>query len=510
MVDLSGAGGHLGIAGGPQSGKSTLLRTVICSLALTHSPIEVQFYCLDFGGGALSTLAGLPHVGSIASRLDADRVNRTIAEVTALLADRERRFGALGVDSMPAYRQRRAARTVDDPYGDVFLVVDGWFTLRQEFEAADEAFRRIVARGLNFGVHLLLTASRWSEVHHSMRDQIGSRLELRLGDPVDSAIDLRAAATVPQLPGRGLTPAKAHFLGGLPRIDGVPDPATSADGSRHLVMMVREFWDRPGAPAVRTLPAVLPADDLPPAEGQIRIPLGLGEERMEPVWHNFEDVPHLTVVGDRESGKTNLLRYVARAVTTRFSPKEARIMAVDFHRRLFDSIPDSYRLGHSISVDATKHTVAQAVEGLRTRMPGPDIPPERLRRRDWWSGPRLFVLVDDYDMIGGHESPLVPLIPFLAQGADIGFHVILARGAAGVARMSMDPLVRRLQESNSPDVVLSCPPSSGPSLGGVKPRLLPAGRALLCNRRGAVLIQTPWVEPPPDPEVTQPNAPDAS
>ena len=80
VADLSGIGGHIGIAGGPQSGKSTLLRSLICALALTHRPTEVQFYCLDFGGGTLQGLAGLPHVGGVAGRLDAERVNRTIAE----------------------------------------------------------------------------------------------------------------------------------------------------------------------------------------------------------------------------------------------------------------------------------------------------------------------------------------------------------------------------------------------------------------------------------------------
>src|SRR5690606_24652461 len=36
-VDLSGAGGNVGIAGGPQSGKTTLLRTLVSALALTHT-----------------------------------------------------------------------------------------------------------------------------------------------------------------------------------------------------------------------------------------------------------------------------------------------------------------------------------------------------------------------------------------------------------------------------------------------------------------------------------------
>ncbi|WP_085066266.1 type VII secretion protein EccCa [Catenuloplanes japonicus] len=496
LVDLSGVGGHVGVAGGPQSGKSTLLRNLICAIALTHTPREVQFYCLDFGGGTLGALTELPHVGSVAGRLDADRVNRTVSEVTALLTARERRFAELGVDDIAGYRQRRAdGRITDDPYGDVFLVVDGWYTVRQEFEAAEAAIRQIASRGLGFGVHLILSAARWSEVHHSMRDQIGTKLELRLGDAIDSTIDLRLAATVPALPGRGLTPDKLHFLGALPRIDGLADPATVSDGVRDLAATVADFWTGPSAPSVKTLPAVLPAEDLPAPEGDLRVALGLDEQQMLPHWHHFGEVPHLTVLGDVESGKTNLLRHLARSIMDRYTPAEARIMVVDYRRQLFDAIDEPYRLGYSVSADSTRATVADAVAGLRPRLPGADITPEQLRRRDWWTGPRLFILVDDYDMLGGMDGPLQPLIPFLPQGADIGFHVILTRGAANVSRMSMDPLIRRMQETNSPDVALSCPPTEGSLLGGVKPRNLPPGRALFCTRRGSKLIQTAWADP---------------
>lgn len=163
VADLSGADGHLGLVGAPQTGKSTLLRSLMLSLALTHTPAEVQFYCLDFGGGGLVSTAGLPHVGSVATRLERDRVLRTVEELSQLLERREQLFAARGLESMAAFRALRAEGTVDDPYGDVFLLVDGWATLRQDYDDLEQRVMELAARGLSFGLHVVVSAVRWSK-----------------------------------------------------------------------------------------------------------------------------------------------------------------------------------------------------------------------------------------------------------------------------------------------------------------------------------------------------------
>ncbi|MFD7906487.1 type VII secretion protein EccCb, partial [Kitasatospora sp. NPDC059747] len=475
--------------------KSNLLRTLITGLALTHTPREVQFYCLDFGGGGLSALRGLPHVGGVTGRHDPERVGRTIAEINGIIARREQSFARLGIDSAAAFRRRRAAgdpELADDLHGDVFLVVDGWNTLRQEFGELVQVLGLIAGRGLNYGVHLVITATRWAEVTSALRDQLGTKFELRLGDSVDSMINMRAAATVPKVPGRGLTDDQLHFLTALPRIDGTGDADDLADGVADLAEAVNDHWTGPRAPQVRTLPLMLEAAALPAPEGRLRIALGLEDREVSPLWHDFEESPHLVVVGDSETGKTNLLRHLVNGITTAYTPAEARIMLIDFRRGLFDLVPEEYRLGYAVAVDVLKQIVQGAARAMEGRVPSEDITPARLKLRDWWTGPELFILVDDYDLISapltGH--PFTPLLDHLAQGTELGLHLIVARSANGIARAMSDPLLRRLLDVNTPAVLLSCPPSEGVLFGNVKPRQLPPGRALHITRRRTVQLQT--------------------
>ncbi|MCP2336732.1 type VII secretion protein EccCa [Actinomadura rupiterrae] len=493
VADLSGAGGHAGVAGGPRSGKSTMLRTLVTGLALVHTPVEAQFYCLDFGGGGLSALAGLPHVGGVAGRLDAERVARTVGEVTGVLARRERLFAARGVDSMADFRRRRAAGEFpDEPHGDVFLVVDGWSTFRQDFQDLSMSVAQLAQRALGYGVHLVVASPRWNEITPALRDQIGTRIELRLGDPMDSLIEMRKAREVPRVPGRGLTEDGLHFLGALPRVDGSGDASDVAAGLAALVAAIADAWDGPSAPRVRMLPDELPVAALPEPEGALRVPLGVEERELEPFWHDFSATPHLMVVGDAESGKTNLMRLVARAITSRYSPAEARVMTMDFRRELYEAVPEEYRLGYAVSADVARQMARAAADAIGKRMPGPEITPDRLRSRDWWEGPELFLLVDDYDLMtspmGG--SPFEPLLDMLAQGAEVGLHVIVARAANGVGRAMNEPLLRRLTELNTPAVLLSCPTAEGVLFGNVKPRQFPPGRGLWLSRRTQTQVQT--------------------
>ncbi|MFI5735658.1 type VII secretion protein EccCa [Kribbella sp. NPDC051587] len=493
VADLSGSDGHVGIVGAPMSGKSALLRTLILGLAVTHTPEEVQFYGLDFGGGGIMSISGLPHVGSVATRMERDRVVRTLEEVIQVMELREEAFARHGFESMADYRVARREGRVQDAHGEVFLIVDGWFTLRQDFGDLETKLTEIAARGLSFGIHLIVSSSRWSEIRPWLRDVLGTRFELRLGDSMESEVQGRKAATVPNQPGRGLTSSGYHFLAALPRLDGSSETEDLAVATKSFVEEVRTFWTGRSAPGVRLLPTRLPMADLPkPENNGLRISLGLDEQRLNPVWHDFNAIPHLFVLGDAETGKTNALRLILRSIVNGFAPGDAKVLIADARRDLDGVLPPEYSVGHVVSSDALTELATQAAVSMHERVPGPDISSAQLRRRDWWEGPQLFVVVDDYELLAasGMGTPLEILLPLLAQGANIGFHLIVARSSANAMRGMMDPVLRRLWELGSPALLFSYPKEEGKFLGEAPPRTLPPGRAQLVTRRGIQLIQT--------------------
>lgn len=482
MVDLSGPAGNLAVVGAPQSGKSTALRTLITALAATHDPGQVQFYCLDFGGGGLSAIRTLPHVGAVAGRADPRLAGRIVAECEAVVRRREALFREHGIVSIAQYRKRR--REIDaagDPFGDVFLVIDGWASVRQEFGTLEESIGMLAVQGLSYGVHVALSASRWAEVRPSLRDQIGTRIEMRLGDPADSEINRKAAQHVPRdNPGRGLSREGLHMVIASP----VAEVAAGASA----------------APPIALLPVHVDRETVlrrSGAELGARMLLGLGERELCSIAIDFERHPHLLVLGDNECGKTTTLRTLCREIVRTKTPAQARLSIVDFRRALLGVVESEHLGGYAMSPAALAVSLPGLLESLRARMPPPEATQAQLRSGSWWSGPDLYVVVDDYDLVAGPAGNLLaPIVEFLPYGVDLGLHLVIARRSGGLERAMFEPLLASLRDLGCASLMMSGCSAEGASFGSAASPRLPPGRGILTTRSGDdELVQVAWSPP---------------
>ncbi|WP_409489776.1 type VII secretion protein EccCa [Amycolatopsis sp. cmx-11-12] len=504
-ADFSGAAGHGVIVGGPQSGKSTMLRTLIMSMSLTHTPEEAQFYALDLGGGTLAGLQGLPHVGGVAvARREPDKARRIVAELTTLLTDREGRFGAMGIDSMNEFRNRKRRGEIkpeEDAFGDAFLIVDNWKALRDDFDELEVSITKLATQGLSYGVHVIIAANRWADIRPAIKDMIGTRFELRLGDPSESDIDRRVAVNVPAgRPGRGLTRDKLHLLTGLPRIDGSSNPDDVAAGVADAVAKIKGAWRGRPAPQVRLLPEMVTYDEVLSIDTKRNtklVPIGVNEEDLQPIYLDFAADSHFYAFADGESGKTNLLRQITRGITERYTTQEAVVILVDYRRTMLGFVGGDQLLGYAVSAAQLDSMVKDVHGSMTRRLPGPDVTQEQLKTRSWWTGPELFIIVDDYDLVATQTSnPLKPLAEFLAQAKDVGLHVIVVRRSGGASRAMFDPILGKLREIAAPGMVMNGSRDEGNLVANVKPSQMPPGRGNLVTRKhGKQLMQVSWIQP---------------
>ncbi|WP_330183321.1 type VII secretion protein EccCa [Nocardia sp. NBC_01503] len=515
VVDLSGSRGNVAVVGGPQSGKSTALRSLVMGMSLTHTAEQAQFYLLDFGGGTLVGLEGLPHVGTVASRMEGDKVRRTVAEMVTIVRQREARFRQLGIESMAEFRRLRslepgtgsaAQGAQEDPFGDAFLVIDGYGTFRQEFEALEQTVMNLAVQGLSYGVHVVISLARWPEARPALKDQIGTRIELRLGDPMDSDLGRKFAALVPQgRPGRGMTADLLHMLTALPRADGDPNPTTLGIGVAHAVSEISERTPGRHAPRVRMLPERLPREELlalagaesvDPSQPTLRFPIGINESELAPVYLDFATSPHFVVIGDSESGKTTLLRSMVQSICANNTPDQARIIMGDYRRTMLGTVPDGYLAGYGSTAPQFTRQMSDLAAYVTQRMPGPDVTPQQLRDRSWWKGPELYVIVDDYDLVAtASGNPLHALVDHLAHARDLGFHLIIARRSGGAGRALYEATMNRMKELNSAALIMSASREEGILFGNTRPSLMPPGRGTYVTRSGEDLIQLGWLPP---------------
>ena len=477
LLDLNKGGGHIAVLGAPQSGRSTFLRTMAASVALTRTPRQLSMYGMDLSGGGLLRIEGFPHVGGVATRSHRDRLLRLLEELLGMLATRERVFREHGIDSLASLRAAHAAGRIPELVSaDVILLVDGFAQLRTDFEELEDSLVTLLQRGGSFGIHVVLAMTRWNELRMAQQPLIGTRLELRLNDPADSLIGRKLSATLrADQPGRLLTEESLFAQVALPVLDDTEDESMG-EAIETLAARTSASWQGPAAAPIRLLPTDFSPEELPDALDEPELlPFGLRQDTMEPAFLELgvRD-QHLMAFGDTRSGKTTLLRGIVRSLLERFGPEELVLAVMDIRGDIVREVPEAYLGGHATTAAEARSLSAAIAAELQKRTVDPAAK---------LAGPRIVVIADDYDILAsGGTEPLKPLLPYLPSARDLRLHVLLARPVAGSSRAMYDVALQTIRDTGGSSLVLSGERSEGQILPQVYAEQMVPGRGRFVRR----------------------------
>jgi S-DNA-T family DNA segregation ATPase FtsK/SpoIIIE len=302
--------GSLLVYGTSGAGKSTVLRTIAIAAGYDAAS-NVEVYGLDFGSGALKSLEALPHVGSIISGDDAERVQRILRSLARILDDRGKRFSAANASSLSEYRELTGKT---EPR--ILLLIDGFPQFRGEWESTTarmpfyQTFMRLLGEGRPLGVHVVATADRSGSVPTAVSANVSRRVVLRLADDSGYAM-LNAPKDVldeRSAPGRAIVDGLETQIATL---GGTPNVAEQTKLLEQLAADLRAAGAREVA-EIGALPTRLSVRDLPDRIGEFPV-LGVAEDTLAA--RDFDPVGTFAVAGPPLSGKTNALKAIITSMT---------------------------------------------------------------------------------------------------------------------------------------------------------------------------------------------------
>lgn len=494
--------GNIAVCGRTKSGKSMAIMAMIANSALVYQG-DVNWYLVDYVGGGLSPVENFPNVGGYATKMDSDTIERFVGEFYNILAYRE--------DAMASSRTSRFQDYLDakkknpdprDPYGHMFLVLDGFDVMVLEDEEWKTSIMRLLMNGGRYGLHVVVTAPDMMSLPLKQQSQFGNVIALGVDDTSRmGAMDMltkQRMKTVPLQSGRGVdvtTGMPSLIL--VPKFESIPPVVVGERGrmdeydyrqdhSEGIIAMGEHLAQRiTKVKGIDVVPHKVPFSHLWGAFSSspgvtdrnlaLRdrwLPIGVDTRTLVPVLMPKVS-PHLLMAGDPGSGKTTALRTIITSVVNQYGPNEAKFVLFDASFSLMNEMEALVKDGYMkpSNYASTREETRDPVEGLKKilaqRAPRKDmgLSPRALRERSWFTGPEIFVIVDGYNRLGsqpGVMAPIDELVPFLGAATDLGVHVILSTAAAGLSSQFMtNKMFKLFSEQTAPILMLSGPPTEG-------------------------------------------------
>lgn len=464
--------GNIAVFGAGGSGKTVTLRTLAASAGITPRGGPVDVYGMDFATGGLRMLEVLPHVGSVVSGDDPDRVIRLLRTLRDELEDRRARYSAVNAGGIVDYR--RIANAPDERR--ILLLLDNYPAFRSEFEAVSGravwygVFLQLLSEGRGLGIHVALTADRGGSVPTAVSSTVQRRIVHRLADEsgyllMDLPDDVIG---VNSPPGRALVDGletQIAIVGGKP---GVVEQSAALAALAAAI----ERTGRAPAPTIGTLGTEIAASSLPDAVGGLPV-LGISDDDLQPV--GFDPSGAMLLAGPPASGRTNALRALARALD-RGVPGVQRYYLGNARSPI---AADPGWAGTATTVEA----VAELAKALTTRVGDPKT-----------TGRVAIVVEQLADFLSGPaDAPLVELFRAIKRSE----HFVLAESETSTWSSSY-PLLGEIKSARTGFLLQPDGIEGDTILRTAIPRVsrgeFPPGRGYLVARGKAQRVQLPLAE----------------
>ncbi|MBV9791149.1 MAG: hypothetical protein JOZ51_23340, partial [Chloroflexi bacterium] len=204
--------GHVAIFGASGWGKTTFIRSLVVSLAATHSPDHFHAYILDLGGRNLGVLAQLPHVGAVIIPDEEgykERAEQLLRELDDIVEQRKTLLNNARASTIYEYNQTHP----ESAQPAILVAIDNFLEFVETFgggsddvESVLDKFVALVRQAKPYGLHFVITVSQIGDLSNQLYSLFTERFALKLADNTEyRALVGEQVPEIRDIPGRGYT-----------------------------------------------------------------------------------------------------------------------------------------------------------------------------------------------------------------------------------------------------------------------------------------------------------------
>ena len=173
-------GGNALIYGNADSGKETLLSTVVYDTITTYSSDDVWLYLLDFGSEALKIFKGCPHVGDVAFMSDSEKIDRFFRMIQDEIKNRK----AILSDYNGDYDLY--VKTSGNKMPAITVIINNYESFSEYYQDKyDDILLTITREGIRFGINFIMTISTYTDVRYRLAQNFKQKISLQLNNEDD-------------------------------------------------------------------------------------------------------------------------------------------------------------------------------------------------------------------------------------------------------------------------------------------------------------------------------------
>lgn len=176
--DYPGIGAyHTILVGTTGSGKSEFMKTLVLSAAHKYSPKILNFFFMDFkGGAAFNILEDLPHVVGVVTNLNPQLVERGLSALEAEFERRQKHFADAAVANIWSYN----AHYPGHPMPHLLLLLDEFARGMNDFPRLPDMLDKLVRIGRSLGVYLMLANQDVNAAVDRLLNNVGWHIALKV------------------------------------------------------------------------------------------------------------------------------------------------------------------------------------------------------------------------------------------------------------------------------------------------------------------------------------------